>query len=124
MLIDKRIPPSAFQIRFAGYKGVLTTDPRIPDNLIQLRPSMRKFTSDHRRLEVLQTSRPQAVYLNHQLIMLLSNLGVPDDVFLKHQEKMLDALACTYPGLHVMPLYYLYVVDIKDVFHPKKIHIL
>ena len=55
---------------------------------------MRKFESEHRQLEVLQTSRPQAVYLNHQLIMLLSNRGVPDEVFLKHQEKMLDALAC------------------------------
>lgn len=96
MLIDKKLPPSAFQIRFAGYKGVLTTDPQIQDNLIQLRPSMRKFQSSHRRLEVLQTSRPQAVYLNHQLIMLLSNLGVADEVFLRHQEKMLDALACTY----------------------------
>ena len=113
MLIDKKIPPSAFQIRFAGYKGVLTTDPRIPDNLIQLRTSMRKFQSDHRRLEVLQTSRPQAVYLNHQLIMLLSNLGVPDDVFLRHQEKMLDALACTYPGLQCDAFYYPHVLTKK-----------
>lgn len=64
------------------------------DNRIHLRPSMRKFESNHRRLEVLQTSRPQAVYLNHQLIMLLSNLGVPDDVFIGHQQKMLDGLAC------------------------------
>lgn len=54
---------------------------------------MHKFESPHRRLEVLQTSRPQAVYLNHQTIMLLSNLGVPDEIFLDLQQKMLDGLA-------------------------------
>ena len=54
---------------------------------------MCKFESFHRRLEVLQTSRPQAVYLNHQVIMLLSNLGVPDEVFIQLQNDMLDRLA-------------------------------
>lgn len=54
---------------------------------------MCKFESFHRRLEVLQTSRPQAVYLNHQVIMLLSNLGVPDEVFISLQKNMLDKLA-------------------------------
>ena len=54
---------------------------------------MYKFESFHRRLEVLQTSRPQAVYLNHQVIMLLSNQGVPDEVFIQLQNDMLDQLA-------------------------------
>lgn len=73
---------------------MLTTDTQMQDNRIYLRPSMRKFQSTHRQLEVLQTSRPQAVYLNHQIIMLLSNLGVSDEVFIAHQQKMLDGLAC------------------------------
>lgn len=85
--------PSAIQVRFAGCKGVLTLDPRLPDNIAVFRPSMRKFESSHRRIEVLQTSRPQAVFLNHQLIILLSNLGIPDDVFMKLQRDMLDRLA-------------------------------
>ena len=85
--------PSAIQIRFAGCKGVLTLDPRIPGKKALFRPSMRKFESPHNRLEVLQTSRPQAVFLNHQLIMLLSNLGVPDEVFMNLQRAMLDRLA-------------------------------
>lgn len=85
--------PSAIQIRFAGCKGVLTLDPTLPDKTAVFRPSMRKFESPHRRLEVLQTSRPQAVFLNHQLIMLLSNLGVPDEVFMSLQRAMLDKLA-------------------------------
>lgn len=54
---------------------------------------MRKFESSHRRLEVLHTSRAQVVFLNHQLIMLLSNLGIPDDVFMNLQRNMLDKLA-------------------------------
>ena len=54
---------------------------------------MRKFESPHRRLEVVHTSRPQTVYLNHQVIMLLSNLGVPDEVFIQLQDDMLNQLA-------------------------------
>ena len=54
---------------------------------------MRKFQSSHDRLEVTHTSRPQSVYLNHQVIMLLSNLGVPDDAFIALQKEMLDKLA-------------------------------
>ena len=91
--IAKNFLPSAIQVRFAGCKGVLTLDPRLPDNIAVFRPSMRKFESSHRRIEVLQTSRPQAVFLNHQLIILLSNLGIPDDVFMKLQRNMLDRLA-------------------------------
>lgn len=91
--IAKPFVPSAFQIRFAGFKGVLAVDPRLPGKQAFFRPSMRKFESFHRRLEVLQTSRPQAVYLNHQVIMLLSNLGVPDEVFISLQKNMLDKLA-------------------------------
>ena len=68
-------------------------DPRLPGKQAFFRPSMCKFKSFHRRLEVLQTSRPQAVYLNHQVIMLLSNLGVPDEVFISLQKNMLDKLA-------------------------------
>ena len=81
------------QIRFAGSKGVLCLDPNLPENCVCIRKSMRKFESNHRRLELLQTSRPQAVYLNHQIIMLLSNLGVPDEIFLDLQQKVLDKLA-------------------------------
>ena len=91
--LGKDFIPSAYQIRFAGYKGVLSEDPTLPGKTACFRQSMRKFESPHRRLEVIQTSRPQAVYLNHQLIMLLSNLGVPDAVFAKLQCDALDRLA-------------------------------
>ena len=68
-------------------------DPRLTGKQVFFRPSMCKFESFHNRLEVLQTSRPQAVYLNHQVIMLLSNRGVPDEVFIRLQSEMLEKLA-------------------------------
>jgi hypothetical protein len=57
---------------------------------------MRKFESNHRRLEVTHTSRPQAVFLNQQVIMLLSNLEVPDEAFIDLQKEMLDKLASKF----------------------------
>ncbi len=94
--MEKPYTPSAFQIRFAGYKGVLACDPTLAGRKASFRPSMRKFESDHRRLEVTATSRPQAVYLNHQVIMLLSNLEVPDEAFIALQREMLDRLASKF----------------------------
>ena len=91
--LGKVFTPSVFQIRLAGYKGVLACDPTLVGRKASFRPSMRKFESPHRRLEVTHTSRPQVVYLNHQVIMLLSNLGVPDEEFLALQKEMLDRLA-------------------------------
>lgn len=92
-MVGKPLHTSALQIRFAGCKGVLCVDRNLRESQVCVRPSMKKFESPHRRLELLQTSRPQAVYLNQQTIMLLSNLGVPDEIFLNLQRKMLDSLA-------------------------------
>nr|AAQ10792.1 RNA-directed RNA polymerase-like protein [Branchiostoma floridae] len=45
--------PSAFQIRYAGCKGVLAQDPTLGNtDRIQIRGSMKKFESEHKTLEV------------------------------------------------------------------------
>ena len=68
--------PSAFQIRYKGFKGMVVVDPFLPphDALI-LRKSMDKFASDTNSLEILKISKPRAVYLNRPLICLLDQLG-------------------------------------------------
>jgi RNA-dependent RNA polymerase len=81
-----RFTPSAFQIRYGGYKGVVAIDPTSHWKL-SLRRSMSKFPSDNITLDVLAYSKYQPCFLNRQLITLLSTLGVRDNIFeLKQQE--------------------------------------
>ncbi|CAM0904284.1 unnamed protein product [Alopecurus aequalis] len=86
--LDRDNPPSAFQIRFGGYKGVVAVDPDSFRSL-SLRPSMKKFESDSTMFNVTSWSKPQPCYMNREIISLLSTLGIRDEIFeLMQQDDM------------------------------------
>ena len=113
--------PSAFQIRFGGCKGVVTLEAptnylienglasstqltegangsddnhmaKHPTRYVKLRPSMKKFFSEHYDLEIISWSKPLSGFLNVQMITVLSSLGVPDSHFTQLHWAMLHDL--------------------------------
>ena len=87
--------PSVFQFRLGGCKGVLAVDPSLKGKTIQIRPSQRKFEIPDQRLglDICRISQLSTAYLNMQLILVLSTLGVEDDVFLDKMDHMLKDLS-------------------------------
>ncbi|KAL6713533.1 hypothetical protein ACLMJK_008998 [Lecanora helva] len=74
-------PPSVYQIRAGGCKGVLAQWPTPGATEIYIRRSQYKFPAPHEGLEIIRWSQYACANLNRQLILILSALGVPDDVF-------------------------------------------
>ncbi|KAH1780249.1 hypothetical protein KXW56_004375 [Aspergillus fumigatus] len=85
-------PPSAFQFRLGGCKGMLTVSPEAQRQEVHIRKSQYKFASVHNGLEIIRWSQYSMATLNRQLIIVLSSLGIQDSVFHDKLRAMLQSL--------------------------------
>ncbi|KAJ5154575.1 uncharacterized protein N7500_010014 [Penicillium coprophilum] len=82
-------PPSAFQFRLGGAKGMLVVSPDPLPQEVHLRPSQQKFETNQAGLEIIRWSQFSLATLNRQLILVLSALDIPDEVFHNKLNSML-----------------------------------
>ncbi|KAG2234308.1 hypothetical protein INT48_000758 [Thamnidium elegans] len=80
--LDLDFTPSVVKFNLAGSKGILMISNFLTKRKVQLRDTQVKFNSDRLTLEVIKVSKPNKVYLNRKIIILLSSLGIPNYVFL------------------------------------------
>ncbi|CAF1363950.1 unnamed protein product [Rotaria sp. Silwood1] len=97
MKLPETVCPCAFQIRCGGYKGMVCLDITCqinnPNIDVYFRESMNKFATKTLSIDVIRTSlHPTVAYLNRQIILLLSSLGISNQIFLSLQDDMLKML--------------------------------
>lgn len=85
-------PPSLYQFRLGGCKGVLAVDPKLTGSVVQIRDSQYKFEAQYVGLEIIRASSLAVACFNRQLVIILSNLGIPDFMFIKKQQEMVNSL--------------------------------
>ncbi|KAK4660539.1 hypothetical protein QC762_119900 [Podospora pseudocomata] len=83
-------PPSAYQFRMGGCKGVLVGWKHAKGTEVHIRPSQEKFSAAYNGLEVVRCSSFSCATLNRQTITILSSLGVPDHVFVDLMREQLS----------------------------------
>ncbi|KAK4234105.1 RNA dependent RNA polymerase-domain-containing protein [Achaetomium macrosporum] len=83
-------PPSAFQFRMGGCKGVLVTWPDAKGTEVHIRRSQEKFHAEYNGLEIIRCAQFSCATLNRQTILILSCLGVPDEVFTGMMEEQIS----------------------------------
>ena len=91
--VSLKSPPTCFQIRLGGAKGMVQVDPAMKQRTIALRPSQIKFQSSRTRLEIAGTFSAGPGFLNRPLIKLLEDLGIHPRQFLKLQAQATAKIA-------------------------------
>ena len=81
-------PPSLYQFRLGGCKGVLALDPKLTGSEVHIRPSQHKFDSKSTQLEIIRSSALATPFFNRQIIVVMSALGVQNEVFIRKQQEM------------------------------------
>ncbi|KAL8732802.1 MAG: hypothetical protein Q9181_003829 [Wetmoreana brouardii] len=92
---NQRYTPSVFQIRYKGYKGVLTLSPELRGKImVKFRESMRKFTGcDDPSFSVVEHSKPYGFgFLNDEVTLLLYGLGVSESILARKQREYIEFL--------------------------------
>lgn len=69
---------------------------------IEVRPSMEKFKGRCLDIGIVRCATPSPAYLNRQIIMMLSCLDVPDEIFLKKIDNVLKNLNARHIYKNVM----------------------
>ncbi|KAH7057296.1 RNA dependent RNA polymerase-domain-containing protein [Macrophomina phaseolina] len=85
-------PPSVFQFRLGGCKGVLAVSKELGADEIHIRRSQDKFPAPSEGLEIIKWSQFATATLNRQLIIILDARGVPNGVFMKKLQDQLSDL--------------------------------
>lgn len=84
--------PCLFQFRLGGCKGVLAVSEDVPGVDVRIRKSQLKFKSLSNELEINRYAQFWQSSLNRQIILCLSSLGVPTEVFIRKQDETIVAL--------------------------------
>ncbi|THH29583.1 hypothetical protein EUX98_g4606 [Antrodiella citrinella] len=93
----EQVQPSAYQIRFLGYKGVVSVDPELQGIKMRLRPSMNKFSvpqeEEEAEIEIAKAfEHAGRAHLNRQLIMILEDRGVMKSALVKLQAEAVQTV--------------------------------
>jgi hypothetical protein len=86
----KQKRPTILQVRYRGAKGVLSLDTSLQGEQLHVRKSMTKYiaTDGWKNLELCSASyKPLRMFLNHQFIKILEDVGVPMENFIAIQNE-------------------------------------
>lgn len=94
VLPQRKSAPTAFQVRFRGFKGMLALDSTLSGAVVRVRPSMEKFKSDDtRNLEICDmASKPIPLVLNRQMVKIMEDMGCNQEWFFQMQNSELERL--------------------------------